>query len=161
MLELGRLNNVYSYKLFDLIFTSSPPSLISFSLFITYASPILHLILLLSPLPLPPPPSSSSSSPPPPLPPPPLPPPPIFTFHLYIRALKRDVTRLGKRTKQGAFDDGVNSAMRYFINNYQDETRQKGIDILLGYATIDGEQSKVRTHGHVETCTDMHRYAHF
>jgi hypothetical protein len=71
--------------------------------------------------------------------------------------LKRDVTRLGKRTKQGAFDDGVNSAMRYFINNYQDETRQKGIDILLGYATIDGEQRKVKEKGHVERCTDMHR----
>ena len=60
--------------------------------------------------------------------------------------MKRDVTRLGKRTKQGAFDDGVNSAKRYFINNYQDESRQKGIDILLGFVTIDGVQSTVRTH---------------
>ena len=76
------------------------------------------------------------------------------------RALKRDVTRLGKRTKQGAFDDGVNSAMRYFINNYQDETRQKGIDILLGYATIDGEQCKVHTyiHTYIHTNTHTHEY---
>jgi hypothetical protein len=42
----------------------------------------------------------------------------ILSFNIdTIRALKRDVTRLGKRTKQGAFDDGVNSALRYFINN--------------------------------------------
>ena len=67
-------------------------------------------------------------------------------FSSYSRALKRDVTRLGKRTKQGAFDDGVNSALRYFINNYQDENRQRGIDILLGFVTIDGVQSTVRTH---------------
>ena len=75
------------------------------------------------------------------------------------RALKRDVTRLGKRTKQGAFDDGVNSAMRYFINNYQDETRQKGIDILLGYATIDGEQCKVHTYIHTHIHTHEHTHA--
>ena len=55
------------------------------------------------------------------------------------------MTRLGKRTNQGAFDDGVNSAMRYFINNYQDENRQRGIDILLGFATTDGIKSTVRT----------------
>ena len=51
-------------------------------------------------------------------------------------ALKRDVTRLGKRTKRGAFDDGVNSLRRYYINNYQDLDKQVGIDALLGY--IDG-----------------------
>ena len=65
---------------------------------------------------------------------------------MYIRALKRDVTRLGKRTNQGAFDDGVNSAMRYFINNYQDENRQRGIDILLGFVTADGVKSTVSTY---------------
>lgn len=51
-------------------------------------------------------------------------------------ALKRDVTRMGKRTKRGAFDDGVNSLRRYYINNYQDIDKQVGIDALLGY--IDG-----------------------
>jgi hypothetical protein len=60
------------------------------------------------------------------------------------RALKRDVTRLGKRTNQGAFDDGVNSAKRYFINNYQDEERQRGIDIVLGFVSGDGMQNTVR-----------------
>ena len=67
-----------------------------------------------------------------------------FQILLY-RALKRDVTRLGKRTNQGAFDDGVNSAMRYYINNYQDENRQRGIDILLGFTDTDGMKSTVRT----------------
>ena len=55
------------------------------------------------------------------------------------------MTRLGKRTNQGAFDDGVNSAMRYYINNYQDENRQRGIDILLGFTDTDGMKSTVRT----------------
>ena len=54
------------------------------------------------------------------------------------RALKRDVTRLGKRTKQGALDDGWNSALRYYINNYQDLKRQKAIDTLLNIQTING-----------------------
>lgn len=53
------------------------------------------------------------------------------------RALKRDVTRLGKRTQQGAIDDGINSAMRYYINNYQDARNQMGLDIALGH--VDGE----------------------
>ena len=48
------------------------------------------------------------------------------------KALKRDVTRLGKRTNQGAIDDGLNSVMRYYINNNNDYERQKGLDILLG-----------------------------
>ena len=47
-------------------------------------------------------------------------------------ALKRDVTRQGMRTNKGAFDDGVNSAVRYFINNYKDAQRQKGIDLIIG-----------------------------
>ena len=39
---------------------------------------------------------------------------------------------MGKRTRQGMFDDGVNSAKRYFINNLKDPIYQKAIDILLG-----------------------------
>ena len=48
------------------------------------------------------------------------------------KALKRDVTRTGKRTKQGAFDDGMNSAMRYYINNFLDMDTQKSINLVLG-----------------------------
>lgn len=60
----------------------------------------------------------------------------ILLIFLLSSALKRDVTRMGKRTKRGAFDDGVNSLRRYYINNYQDVDKQVGIDALLGY--IDG-----------------------
>ena len=58
-----------------------------------------------------------------------------FIKHAYIykhRALKRDVTRLGKRTNRGAWDDGINSVMRYYINNYVDVDRQAGLDVVLG-----------------------------
>jgi hypothetical protein len=48
-------------------------------------------------------------------------------------ALKRDVTRTGKRTNQGVFDDGMNSAMRYYINNYKDEQTQRELDFTLGH----------------------------
>ena len=54
------------------------------------------------------------------------------------RALKRDVTREGRRTNRGAFDDGVNSAMRYYINNYKDAHRQRGVDLVLGLGLDDG-----------------------
>ena len=48
------------------------------------------------------------------------------------RALKRDVTRHGKRTHKGALDDGINSLLRYYINNVKDKSRQLGLDFLLG-----------------------------
>ena len=50
-------------------------------------------------------------------------------------ALKRDVTRTGKRTNQGVLDDGFNSAMRYYLNNYRDEQIQKELDFTLGKRT--------------------------
>jgi hypothetical protein len=48
------------------------------------------------------------------------------------RALKRDVTRKGKRTRQGVLDDGMNSAKRYFINNFKDPRYQRALDMILG-----------------------------
>jgi hypothetical protein len=35
-------------------------------------------------------------------------------------ALKTDFTRTGKRTHQGAINDGINSVTRYYINNFTD-----------------------------------------
>lgn len=35
-------------------------------------------------------------------------------------ALKTDFTRTGKRTYQGAMNDGINSVTRYYINNFTD-----------------------------------------
>ncbi|WAQ89699.1 hypothetical protein PtA15_11A390 [Puccinia triticina] len=47
-------------------------------------------------------------------------------------ALKTDFTRLGIRTKKGAFDDGVNSVMRYVKNNFLDGPRQDSYDLFTG-----------------------------
>ena len=33
-------------------------------------------------------------------------------------ALKTDFTRTGKRTHQGAINDGINAVTRYYINNF-------------------------------------------
>jgi len=45
-------------------------------------------------------------------------------------ALKTDFTRTGKRTKMGALSDGKNSMMRYYINTFEDGTRQDAYDIV-------------------------------
>lgn len=45
-------------------------------------------------------------------------------------ALKTDFTRLGKRTWRGMLDDGKNSVMRYFINNFLDYENQNQYDLL-------------------------------
>ena len=47
-------------------------------------------------------------------------------------ALKVDFTKTGKRTLKGMFNDGVNSCMRYYINNFTDGIKQDSIDLLLG-----------------------------
>ena len=38
-------------------------------------------------------------------------------------ALKVDFTKTGKRTFAGMIDDGLNSVMRYYINNFTDGVR--------------------------------------
>jgi len=45
-------------------------------------------------------------------------------------ALKTDYTRTGKRSVQGVLNDGLNSAMRYYINNFQDGFRQVRSHVL-------------------------------
>ncbi len=47
-------------------------------------------------------------------------------------ALKTDFTRTGKRTIRGALQDGRNSVVRYYKNNFVDGQRQDAIDIMLG-----------------------------
>ncbi|CCD23918.1 phosphatidylinositol-3-phosphatase SAC1 NDAI_0C02580 [Naumovozyma dairenensis CBS 421] len=47
-------------------------------------------------------------------------------------ALKTDFTRTGKRTKLGAFNDFINSASRYYQNNFTDGPRQDSYDLFLG-----------------------------
>ncbi|XP_017104062.2 phosphatidylinositol-3-phosphatase SAC1 isoform X2 [Drosophila bipectinata] len=59
-------------------------------------------------------------------------------------ALKTDFTRTGKRTKAGALQDGKNSLMRYYLNNFADGQRQDGIDLFLGkYLINDNEGGAV------------------
>eukprot|EP00003_Mantamonas_plastica_P019929 TRINITY_DN322_c0_g1_i4.p1 TRINITY_DN322_c0_g1~~TRINITY_DN322_c0_g1_i4.p1 ORF type:complete len:622 (+),score=179.64 TRINITY_DN322_c0_g1_i4:57-1868(+) len=50
-------------------------------------------------------------------------------------ALKTDFTRTGKRTIAGALQDGKNSLMRYFLNNYYDGFRQDSLDYVAGSVT--------------------------
>uniref|UniRef100_A0AC34PZC8 SAC domain-containing protein n=1 Tax=Panagrolaimus sp. JU765 TaxID=591449 RepID=A0AC34PZC8_9BILA len=52
-------------------------------------------------------------------------------------ALKADFTRVGKRTFNGAINDGVNAITRYFKNNFADGYRQDAIDLFLGNVQID------------------------
>lgn len=47
-------------------------------------------------------------------------------------ALKTDFTRTGKRTVFGALQDGVNSIMRYYLNNFRDGCRQDSYDLFVG-----------------------------
>jgi len=47
-------------------------------------------------------------------------------------ALKTDFTRTGKRSSAGALQDGRNSMVRYFINNFQDGYNHNCLDLALG-----------------------------
>lgn len=51
-------------------------------------------------------------------------------------ALKTDFTRTGKRTKAGMLQDGLNSLMRYYKNNFNDGFRQDSIDLFLGEGKV-------------------------
>lgn len=52
-------------------------------------------------------------------------------------ALKTDFTRTGKRSKYGLLQDGVNSMIRYYKNNFTDGFRQDGIDLVLGNYIVE------------------------
>lgn len=56
----------------------------------------------------------------------------VSTQYSGTGALKNDFTRTGKRTTRGLIDDAINSATRYFLNNFRDGTRQDSYDLLLG-----------------------------
>ncbi|PWN48848.1 putative SAC1-recessive suppressor of secretory defect [Violaceomyces palustris] len=47
-------------------------------------------------------------------------------------ALKTDFTRTGKRSKEGALQDGINSVTRYIKNNFFDGQRQDAYDLFTG-----------------------------
>ncbi|CEQ41659.1 SPOSA6832_03410 [Sporobolomyces salmonicolor] len=47
-------------------------------------------------------------------------------------ALKTDYTRTGKRSAEGALQDGINSIIRYVKNNFLDGPRQDAYDLVTG-----------------------------
>lgn len=47
-------------------------------------------------------------------------------------ALKSGFTRSGKRTALGLLDDGVKSAVRYYLNNFEDGHKQDALDLVSG-----------------------------
>ena len=47
-------------------------------------------------------------------------------------ALKGDFTRTGERNLSGLMKDGVNSASRYYLNQFRDAFRQATIDLITG-----------------------------
>lgn len=49
------------------------------------------------------------------------------------RALKSDLEKYGRPTAKGKLRDALNGARRYFNNNFRDEKKQRGIDMLLGF----------------------------
>lgn len=56
--------------------------------------------------------------------------------------MKRDVTRTGHRTHKGAWDDAMAGARRYFVNNFRDKSRQRGVDLLLGESIAHASNCK-------------------
>jgi len=61
----------------------------------------------------------------------------ISTQYSGTGALKTDFTRTGKRTYMGALNDLLNSATRYYKNNFMDGFRQDSIDLFLGHYQVD------------------------
>ena len=51
-------------------------------------------------------------------------------------ALKADFTRTGRRTELGMFWDGLNSLVRFFLNNFSDGTRQDAMDLFYGHYSV-------------------------
>jgi len=56
----------------------------------------------------------------------------ISLIYSGTRALKGDFTRTGKRNLLGIINDGVNSIMRYYLNNFADGFRQDAFDLFVG-----------------------------
>ncbi|KAL8133660.1 hypothetical protein AgCh_008921 [Apium graveolens] len=60
-------------------------------------------------------------------------------------ALKGDFVRFGKRTFQGILNDGRNSLMRYYLNNFCDGTKQDAIDLLQGHYIVSASRDMMPT----------------
>jgi len=62
-------------------------------------------------------------------------------------ALKNDFTRTGQRSLKGTLNDGLNSCIRYWLNNFKDGFRQDGFDLALGNYRVDKSKSPFRATG--------------
>ena len=62
-------------------------------------------------------------------------------------ALKGDFTRTGERNLSGLMKDGMNSASRYYLNQFRDAYRQATIDLMTGQIV-----SESLVAGHIEEC---------
>ncbi|KAJ3137131.1 inositol polyphosphate 5-phosphatase [Geranomyces variabilis] len=69
-------------------------------------------------------------------------------------ALKSSYTRKGKSTVLGLLDDAAKSVNRFYINNFQDKTRQEAIDLLLG-KLANSENVLLRNPLHEAVTRDM------
>lgn len=52
-------------------------------------------------------------------------------------ALKADFTRTGKRSFVGLLQDGIKSANRYVLNNFNDGITQDSMNLVLGKYIVD------------------------
>ncbi|XP_059158724.1 phosphatidylinositol-3-phosphatase SAC1-like isoform X2 [Physella acuta] len=74
-------------------------------------------------------------------------------------ALKTDFTRTGKRTMYGALQDGYNSVIRYFKNNFQDGSRQDAMDLFLGNYIVEEDEGLTANSSPLENNRDWKYYA--
>ena len=59
-------------------------------------------------------------------------------------ALKADYTRTGKRTKAGAIEDGRNTMIRFYYNNFRDGHNQDSHDYFIG--KINPSKQEIKDH---------------
>lgn len=64
----------------------------------------------------------------------------LLTVYGLSRAMKRDVTMNGIRTKKGVVQDAVSYLQRYYINNYRDKANQQDLNTILGVEGDDIEE---------------------
>lgn len=66
----------------------------------------------------------------------------ISTQYAGTPALKTDFTRTGKRRLYGKLQDGLNSCIRYYKNNFEDGFRQDSYELFLGRYRVQADESK-------------------
>ena len=65
-------------------------------------------------------------------------------------ALKGDFTRTGERNLSGLMRDGMNSANRYYLNQFRDAYRQAAIDVMTGQALSESLLAAAHSAGEEE-----------